>query len=108
MIICSIILGFSKDQIVGYDETRFIIEAPGNYTYEQIGQRRVLAVTQGHEKVSVCCLFAATASGKKLNWICLIDRDPSNPILGLVVPDGCIVAYSKKGNIIIIFFILHD
>ena len=85
--------GLSLNQIIGFDETRFICEAPGNYTYEQIGHRRTMAVTQGHEKISICGLFPATAGGIKLPWICLISRDPGNPIVGLKFPDGCIVSY---------------
>jgi hypothetical protein len=57
-----------------------------------------MAVTQGHEKISISSLFAATASGRKLPWICLIDRDPSKPIVGLRAPEGCIVSYCKKCN----------
>ena len=64
-----------------------------------------MAVTQGHEKISVCGLFVATASGRKLPWICLIDRDPSNPVVGLRAPEGCILAYCKKGKLKVGFLI---
>ena len=85
-------------QRVGGDETRFLIDDPGNYTYEQIGARRVQAVTTGHNKISVCCLMTAAGDGDKLDFICLIDREPTNPIIGLVVPPGCIVEYCKKAT----------
>ena len=74
------------------------MDAPGNYTYEIIGQRRVMARHTGHDKVSVCGLFAATASGKKLPAIVLIKRDPRKPFPGLVVPDNMIIDYSAKGT----------
>jgi hypothetical protein len=64
-----------------------------------IGQRRVMAVTTGHEKVSVCGLFAATASGKKLPGIGLIKRSPLKPFPGIVPPDNILIEYSVKGNI---------
>ena len=51
----------------------------------------------GHNKVSVCGLFAATASGKKLPAICLMKRSPSKPFPNLVVPENIIAEYSSKG-----------
>ena len=56
-----------------------------------IGQRRVMAVTTGHEKVSVCGLFAATASGKKLPGIGLIKRNPLKPFPGIIAPDNILI-----------------
>ena len=91
--------GFSPDEIISFDESRFLIDAPGNYTYEVVGQRRVMATHTGHEKVSVCGLFAATASGKKLPAICLMKRNPSKPFRNLVIPDNIIEEYSAKGII---------
>jgi hypothetical protein len=64
-----------------------------------IGQRRVMAVTTGHEKVSVCGLFAATASGKKLPGIGLIKRNPLKPFPGIIAPDNILIEYSSKGNL---------
>ena len=57
-----------------------------------------MACHTGHNKVSVCGLFAAAASGKKLPAICLIKRNPLKPFRSLVVPDNMIIEYSAKGH----------
>ena len=54
-----------------------------------------MAHTTGHGKVSVCGLFAATASEHKFPVICLVKS--KNPIVGLRAPPNIILAYSPKG-----------
>ena len=56
--------GFSPEEIVLFDQSRFLINASGNYTYEAIGSRRVLARNAGNRKVSVCGLFSSTMAAK--------------------------------------------
>ena len=87
--------GFSLEEIIGFDESNFYIEDPGNYTYEQIGSKKITACTTGHEKVRVSCLFSASASGHKMPVICLIKR--KTPIIGLQVPNNVIIVYSTTG-----------
>jgi len=73
------------------------VDAPGNYTYDMIGTRRVQAYHTGHDKVSVCGLFASPANARRLTPIIMIKR--SKPFPNLVVPEDLIVEYSAKGII---------
>jgi hypothetical protein len=57
-----------------------------------------MATHTGHDKVAVCGLFAATASGKKLPGIGLIKRNPLKPFPGIVIPDNMLLEYSIKGT----------
>ena len=57
-----------------------------------------MATHTGHDKVAVCGLFAATASGKKLPGIGLIKRNPLKPFPGIVTPDNMLLEYSIKGT----------
>ncbi len=68
----SILKGYELGQIIGFDETTFYLDMPGNYTYEQVGARRVLASTTGHEKVRVSTLVISSASGMALPMLCII------------------------------------
>ena len=92
------------DEIVSFDESRFLVDQPGNYSYDQVGSRRIIAHHTGHDKLSVCCLFAATASGIKLPFIGMVKR--KKPFPGLITPSNCILAYSKKGTFKTL--IMHD
>lgn len=91
----NIVVGYQLNQIIGFDETTFYLDMPGNYTYEMVGAKRVLASTTGHEKVRVSVLVIASASGNHLPMICIIKR--KTPIPGLVIPHNCIVVYCSKG-----------
>jgi hypothetical protein len=52
------------NQIIGFDETSFYMDAPGSYTIAKKGSKRTAAKTTGKEKTRLSCLMTATASGK--------------------------------------------
>lgn len=64
------------------------------------GARRVQAFHTGHDKVSVCGLFAAVSNGRKLKPLIIIKR--SKPFPNLFMPEDIIVEYSPKGRFIIL------
>jgi type II secretory pathway component PulK len=74
------------NQIIGFDETSFYMDAPGSYTIE---------------KTRLSCLMTATASGKKLPIVCVVPR--KKRINGIDLPENALVVYDTNGNLSQIF-----
>ena len=65
-----------------------------------LGSKKVRVRTCGKEKVRLSVCFAATASGKKLNTICVVPRKKQIP--NLHISDDFVLVYDTKGKINII------
>jgi hypothetical protein len=90
-----LISDYRLDEIFGFDESSFYMEAPGCFTLEKKGSRRAPAQTSGKEKVRLSCLMTATASGKKFPVICIVPR--KKKIEGNSLPDSALVIYDTNG-----------
>ena len=71
------------------------MDAPGSFTIEKKGKRRVSAKTTGKEKARLSCLMSATASGFKLPVLCVVPR--KKRIDGILLPEETVVIYETKG-----------
>jgi hypothetical protein len=89
------------NQIIGFDETSFYMDAPGSYTIAKKGSKRTAAKTTGKEKTRLSCLMTATASGKKLPIVCVVPR--KKRINGIDLPENALVVYDTNGNLSQIF-----
>jgi len=56
------------------DETAIYLDCPTNYTYTNIGVKRVKASTAGGERTRVSAAFTAAANGHKLPVFAIIPR----------------------------------
>ncbi len=72
------------NEIFGFDESSFYINAPVSLSIEKIGSKRVAAKTSVKEKTRLSFLMTATASGRKLPIVCIVPR--KKKIEGLPLP----------------------
>ena len=98
MIFKNLISGYTLDQIIGFDESSFYMDAPGCYTLEKKGSKRASAQTTGKEKTRLSCLMTATAAGKKLPVLCVVPR--KKRIEGILLPENSIVIYDTNGKVL--------
>ena len=75
------------------------MDAPGSFTIEKKGKRRVSAKTTGNEKARLSCLMSA--SGFKLPVLFVVPRKKT--IDGILLPEETVVIYETKGKSCIIF-----
>jgi len=54
------------------------MDAPGSFTIEKKGKKRVSAKTTGKDKARLSCLMSATASGVKLPVLCVVPKKKKN------------------------------
>ena len=66
--------GYRLNEIFGFDESSFYMDAPGIFSIAKKGSKRVAAKTSGKEKTRLSCLMTATASGRKLPIVCIVPR----------------------------------
>ncbi len=71
------------------------MDAPGSFTIEKKGKKRVSAKTTGKEKTRLSCLMSATASGDKLPVLCVVPR--KKRLDGVLLPEDSLVIYETNG-----------
>jgi hypothetical protein len=71
------------------------MDAPGSFTIEKKGKKRVSAKTTGKDKARLSCLMSATASGVKLPVLCVVPR--KKRIDGILFPEETVVIYETNG-----------
>ncbi len=84
------------NEIFGFDESSFYMDAPGSFSIAKKGSKRVAAKTSGKEKTRLSCLMTATASGRKLPIVCIVPR--KKKIEGLSLPETSLVIFDTTGK----------
>ena len=88
--------GYRLNEIFGFDESSFYMDAPGSFSIAKKGSKRVAAKTSGKEKTRLSCLMTATASGRKLPIVCIVPR--KKKIEGLSLPETSLVINDTTGK----------
>ena len=86
----------SRKSIFNMDETTIYLDSKSNYTYDQIGSRRVPAQSSGNEKTRLSVCFCALAFGEKFRVMVIIPR--VTPIKDYIPPNNVYIVYSKSGT----------
>ena len=81
-----------RSSVINLDETSIYLDAKSNYTYDQVGAKRVPATTSGNEKTRISVYFAASASGYKLKPLIIVPR--VNPLKDFEPPNNVVVVYN--------------
>ncbi len=82
----------SLDSIYAMDEMAIRLDSYPSRTYEEIGARRVSAVSTGHELAKLPVALVISASGKKLPLLVIV---PRKTVLKEFVPPANVVVMYK-------------
>lgn len=85
-----------RSSVINLDETSIYLDAKCNYTYDQVGAKRVPSTNSGNEKTRISVCFAASASGYKFKPLIIVPR--VNPLKDFEPPNNVVVIYNKSGT----------